>query len=121
MQLAALREVLAAIIAILHAHFPEAELLKFNDWHEHDGFVNQSNSSSWDEVRALLSSDEALIVGAFTNETYVRKAFYFSGCEFLLRIYIPDDWPNSYDRRNDPELLQFGLFDLTCSAVLAKE
>ena len=119
--LSTLRELLAPVIAILHARFPDAEMLKFDDWHEHDGYVNLSHTSSWNDVQAIVASDDALITEASTGETYVRTAFYSTICEFLLRVYVPDSSDNPYHSHDDPNLVHYGVFDVTCSTVLAKE
>jgi hypothetical protein len=109
-----LRRLLIPIVDILydHARAMETRLWRLRDWHEHDGWVNEAAATVWEDVQALLISDDALL-GACTGETYVRTAFFDDKRHFLFRIYIPDISDNPFHTQDDASLVQYGIFDLT--------
>ncbi len=113
-----LRRALIAVVGVLHAHRPGEPLFRLQDWHDHDGFVTKAHPSSWLELRSLLDSDDAL-AGASAGETHVRTAFFPQGRDFLLRVYVPDVYDNPYHAHDDPRLVHYGLFDVTCQWPLA--
>ena len=106
-----LRSALNSIVDALQTLFPATPILKFDDWHEHDGFVSPSKESSFGELTSLLSSDESLYQ-ARQGDTYVRRAFYPRNKAFLLRFYTPDE----YEIPKFPEFA--GDFDLTSSSEI---
>ena len=112
-----LRKVLVVMVDVLHAHHPDVPLLGLRDWHEHDGFLTEAHPSSWGELRSLLAS-EAALRGASAGDTYVRTAFFPEGRDFLLRLYVPDDYDNPFHDYDDPSLVPYGVFDVTCPEPL---
>jgi hypothetical protein len=82
------------------------------DWHEHDGYIWSRQSTTWQSVEQLLTSDQALYDGR-AGDTFVRLAYYPSDSSFLLRIYVMDEdeepeypgrWGN-FDLSGAPSLL----------------
>ncbi len=105
------RSALKSIVDVLQTLFPTTPILKFDDWHEHDGFVSPSEESSFSDLTSLLTSDETLYQ-ARHGDDYVRRAFYARNGAFLLRFSIPDE-------NEDPKLPEIaGDFDLTSSSEI---
>ena len=105
------RSALNSIVQVLETLFPTTPILKFDDWHEHDGFVSQSEESSFSELADLLTSDATLYQARHGDE-YVRRAYYARNGAFLLRFSIPDE-------NEDPKLTEIaGDFDLTSSSAI---
>ncbi|MGI4791661.1 MAG: hypothetical protein ACRYFS_22795 [Janthinobacterium lividum] len=113
-----LRQMLIPVVEVLHAHEPEVRLFSLKDWHEHDGFVKEASPTTWQQLRALLVSENAL-KGASTGDTYVRTGFFPERRDFLLRIYVPDIYDNPFHAHDDPNLSHCGIFDLTAQEPLA--
>ena len=114
--LADLRPLLIVIVNLLHAHFQNARLYRLKDWHEHDGFGVDAMPSSWEELRSLLVSDDALMK-ASTGDFAVRTAFFPVGYDFYLRIYVDDDALHA--KRSDQQF--YGDFDVTCQEPLVTQ
>jgi hypothetical protein len=113
--LSRLQPVLQLVVARLRQFQPERELFSLLDWHEHDGFVNAAEDTSWEDLEWIVSSRYRLL-GACTGETYVRKGFFPADRDWYLRVYVPDDSDQPPDV---PE--RVGDSDLTCSPVLSAE
>lgn len=90
-----------------------ADLLKVDDWHEHDGFVNDGTQTSWDNIFSLLASD-ADTVRLSRGDWEVRFAVFPTTYDFYFRIYVPADYDNDYPERR-------GEFDVTSSPEMAAE
>ena len=111
--LADLCQMLIPLIQLLSAHCPEARMFRMEDWHEHDNYISRAMPASWQELRSLLESEDALR-RASGRADYVRTAFFPEGREFLLRLYVPDIDDN-------PHLGHYGAFDVTSHEPLALE
>lgn len=112
-----LRQGLAVIVQSLHGSSHEDALLRLADWHEHDGFVSETEPASWQELEALLVSEETLKTASL-GDTYVRRSFFPSGRDWYLRIYVPDVYDNPFHSHDDPNLVHCGIFDVSCQASL---
>lgn len=110
--LPALRQGLQILVGELERMFGDRPLYAAADWHEHDGYISEAQTTSWDEVRSWLASDDAL-QAAGRGDTYVRTAVLPEGAEFYLRFYIPGEHANDYPERR-------GNFDLTCQKEVAQ-
>jgi hypothetical protein len=108
----------AKVIEGLHEHSGTMPLIVFDDWHEHDGFVNESKPATWEELISLAVSEETLL-RASTGESYVSRAYCPVDRGWLLRLLVPDRYDNSHYAHNDPRLIHFGAFDVTCEELLA--
>lgn len=115
-----LRRLLLPVFDVLQARYSHAALFTFHDWHEHDGCGLDSKPGSWEELRAILASDEAL-ASSYARDTYVRTGFLPAGREFYLRLYVPSAGDNPHYARDDPDLVTVGTFDVTCAPDLAME
>jgi hypothetical protein len=71
------------------------------------------------QLNDLLVSPEALMA-ACTGDTYVRKAYFSLERDYYLRIYVPDKYDNPFHSPEDPDFVDCGLFDVTCSHLLAE-
>ncbi len=107
-----LKQALGIVVACLASHRPDAELFRLRDWHEHDGFVSNASSSSWQDLRALIASEAAL--AACMGDTYVREGLFPAERDYYLRLYVPEPWDN-------PCPYPCGMFDVTCPRSLAEE
>src|SRR5438128_8993748 len=87
--LSLLRPVLTQVVETLLARRNTDEVLKVNDWHEHDGFITIPEPASWGELQAILESEQALRASS-TRDTYVSTGYFPPDRRFYLRIYIPD-------------------------------
>ncbi len=111
--LPALRLALLAVTAHLQRQWPASVLFTLDDWHEHDGFINEARPTSWQELSLTLASDEALLTLSH-GDFLVRRAFFPQTYDFYLRVYIPADYDNDHPERR-------GDFDVTCTPPLAAE
>jgi hypothetical protein len=83
------------------------------DWHEHDGYVNAAQPTTWQELLRRVGTDETTMT--FTRDDWaVRMAFFPEDNGFYLRVYIPPEDDNDYPERR-------GNFDITCESELASE
>jgi hypothetical protein len=97
LEIGSLQESLLSIVKFLHNEFSSATLLTFEDWHEHDGFITESAPAKWDQLEGVLVNVKTLY-DSRQGDTYVRRAYYPSSKEFLLRYYVleKDEDPNEY-------------------------
>jgi hypothetical protein len=116
--LPALRPGLSAIVEVLQRRWPNTRLFTLHDWHEHDGYVTVAQPSSWEVLRGFLASDEALATCS-AGDTYVSVGFFPEDRGFYLRIYVPHDSDNPYYAADDPHLLPFVTYDVTCGGAVA--
>jgi hypothetical protein len=116
--LPALRSALQMVVAHLQPLYSQARMFRLSDWHEHDGILLEAKPSSWEEINLMLASEKAFY--AFSEgDTYVRSAFFPEERDFYLRVYIPDDWDNPFYAHDDPKLIRYGEWDISCTEVLA--
>ncbi len=116
-----LREALASIVDDLHARSASSRLIECHDWHEHDGAVTPSWSSSWADLRSWVRSDEGLGKRAASDD-YVRTGFAPEERDWYLRIYVLSDcdflW-NLWDTELAATSVPLGMFDVTCEPRLS--
>lgn len=84
-----LRLFLLATLNELKPMIINGQLFKFDDWHEHDGYVSTSTLISVREFQETMTSDDVFYASRH-GDTYVRWAFYPKDIAFLLRYYILD-------------------------------
>jgi len=85
------------IIQFLKNKFPNEKLFLNHDWHEHDGYINESQEIEWNNLDGILESTESLY--NTRDEDYeVRITIYPQSLKFILRYYVldDDDDPESY-------------------------
>jgi hypothetical protein len=70
-------------------------------------------------TRLLVVSTEGL-KAASTGDTYVRRGYFPAERDYYLRLYVPDAYDNPVHEHDDPNLVDNGLFDLTCQCSMAK-
>lgn len=97
----------ALIIDELHRIYGNEDLNKIADWHEHDGYINVSSPSSWQELKKFVNSPEDL-AKAYIDETHVSLGFFLQSYSFYFRIHILEpEYPNG--------TVTEGNFDLSCN------
>jgi hypothetical protein len=117
--LATLREALLIAVGHLRQYRPTSTLWCLDDWHAHDGCVTEAQRTTWQELDALLSSSDGL-KAASTGDTYVCRGYFPVERDYYLRLYVPDVSDNPFHAHDDPNLVEVGLFDLTCQWPMAK-
>lgn len=117
--LATLREALVIAVRHLREYRPTATLWRLEDWHAHDGYVTEAELSTWQELDSMLISIEGM-KAASTGDTYVRRGYFPAERDYYLRLYVPDAYDNPVHEHHDPDLVDYGLFDLTCQSPMAK-
>ena len=111
---ARLRQIMQIVVDVLCARITGPNLLKFDDWHEHDGYITQAISTTWAELEDILRTDQRLHSSRH-GDSYVCWAYYPADFSFLLRYDI-------VDRDEDPELIEpVGDFDLSADATTVAE
>jgi hypothetical protein len=93
LSLAQLREILASAIVELSSKYPTIE--SFHDWHEHDGFIVNSNSTSWDMLRSAMQTDRTLF-DSRDDDFDVRIAIFPTSYDWLMRYNIDQDDSTNY-------------------------
>ena len=109
------QQALVAIVERLYAYRPEASLFHNMDWHEHDGFINESQPISWAELRDRIASIRNLQDRFYLADTYVRDGIFPAERDYLLRYYV--DFPDATPW--EPTPLPTGIIDVTCQRPLA--
>ena len=92
--LAQLRELLNAVIAEFPSKYPKIE--SFPDWHEHDGFIVESKSVSWDLLRSATQTDRKLF-DSRDDDFEVRVAISPTSHDWLLRYNIDQEDESDYN------------------------
>ena len=103
------------VVNELKGRFAHEPLQRFDDWHQHDGFISAAESSGWDDLDQTLSSDKSLYENR-AHDDFVRRAFYDKDKTFLFRFHVADE---DDDPRQYPGI--WGDFDLTSSMRLIKQ
>jgi hypothetical protein len=89
-ELTKLHQCLNGIANYLFVNF-SSEVINLNhDWHEHDGYINNSQVISWDSYLNNMRTIESLFVSR-DGDTYVRIAIYPENLGFILRYYILEE------------------------------
>ncbi len=114
MPLSMLRVLLHTIVQVLHSEFGQEKLYRFEDWHEHDGYITRETLVSWKSLDEILSSNESLY-SARHDDTFVHWAYYPAGLSFLLRFDVLDE--------NEDELYPgiWGTFDVSTTSPLLQK
>ena len=100
----------ALITDELHRIYGHENLNKIQDWHEHDGYINSSSPSTWEELRSFVNSPEDL-AKAYIDETHVSLGFFPESYSFYFRIHILEpDYPIL--------VVTEGNFDLSCKSEI---
>lgn len=107
-----LRRVLGAVVCCLQEGHPGARLLTLHDWHEHDGYVNLPQPTSWEELRARLASDDALYTSR-SGDYQVSVATFPEDRSFYFRFHLLDE-----DEDADHYPGRWGWFDVSTSEPL---
>lgn len=104
--------VLATIVEQLQENFGGEPLHFVMDWHEHDGVVLPSKSTSWGILKSEVETASKLSNFVF-GDWEVRRGFYPESQQFYLRFYVNEerDWAGPQAD---------GDFDLTVTNDLAK-
>lgn len=100
-----LRSLLRAIVYELQQRLNHRPLLKFDDWHEHDGYITEAQPADWAALDRVLLNDESLKHSRH-GDAYVRRAFYPDDLTFLLRYDVldPDEEPELSEPMGDCDL-----------------
>src|SRR5262245_12375557 len=100
-----LRNILAVIVPELQVDYTAQSLYTFDDWHQHDGYVNQRQPAEWSSLTEVTQSLDALIA-LRQGDTYVHRSYYPEDLSFLLRYDV-------FDEDSGDESGFSGLFDLS--------
>jgi len=84
-----LRSILRTMVGALHERKMDNVLFRFDDWHQHDGYVTKAIPIGWAALESVLLSDEKLWDSRQRDE-FVRWAYYPDDVTFLLRYDICD-------------------------------
>lgn len=100
-----LRPLLRIIVDALQQRMMHRRLLRFDDWHEHDGYVTEALPTDWAALDQILMNDESLHHSRH-GDAYVRWAFYPDDLTFLLRYDVldPDEEPELSEPMGDCDL-----------------
>jgi hypothetical protein len=86
-----LRLILRSILGHCEMYYPSSycTLYGFDDWHEHDGYVTERHLTTFQDLRAVLESDE-LLYQSRHRDCYVYRAVYPDSMDFLFRYNLLD-------------------------------
>ena len=104
----ATEELRAELLGVVPRLPVAATLNTLLDWHEHDGYVDPSESVDFTVLHDVLA-DSARFVGWSTTDNEVRRAWYPPDFGFLLRWCVSDE-PDAWEL---PGGQPGGLFDIT--------
>lgn len=68
----------------------DQKVFAFADWHEHDGFVLESQETTWSAVLADIRDNQTLFASR-NEDDFVRNAFHGLNHQWLLRYHIGED------------------------------
>ncbi|MCW3054785.1 MAG: hypothetical protein JWN14_3955 [Chthonomonadales bacterium] len=108
------QKALVAVVERLYTYRPEASLCHNMDWHEHDGFISESQPIPWKQLRDLVASIENIQDRFYLADTYVRDGIFPAERDYLLRYYV--DFPDATPW--EPTPLPTGIMDVTCQRPL---
>jgi len=74
----------------LENQFGNVTLYRNHDWHQHDGFINNSKVISWEEINSDLENEKTLYDSRHGDD-HVRITIYSGTLEFILRYYILEE------------------------------
>ena len=100
-----LRSILLTIVETLQQRTKDGSLFRFDDWHEHDGYVTEALSIDWATLEQVLANDQKLHHSRH-DDAYVRWAYYPDDLTFLLRYDVldPDEEPELSEPKGDCDL-----------------
>jgi hypothetical protein len=115
--IATLRQVLQSIVAHCERSYSRSDcvMIKFEDWHAHDGRIVGREATSFAAIHALLASDEALIQSGLRDHD-VFQALYPNSNDFLLRYAVyrnQDNTDELIDQSTDESAPFAGAFSFT--------
>jgi len=93
LSLARLREILSTATLLLSPNYPT--IYSYHDWHEHDGFIVESELVSWSSFRDAVTNDRTLFESR-DDDFDVRIAIYPPKYDWLLRYNIDQDDENDF-------------------------
>jgi hypothetical protein len=85
-----LRAILGVVVPELETGHAGQALYTFDDWHQHDGYINQRRVTDWGALAAVIRSADALIASRHGDD-YVHRSFYPEDLSFLLRYDVSDE------------------------------
>ncbi len=94
LSLTELRELLVATASALSPLFPTIH--SYHDWHEHDGFILDSKTDSWNAVNSAILTDRTLF-DSRDDDFEVRIAIFPPTFDWLLRYNIDQDDESKYN------------------------
>ena len=100
-----LRLLLRTIVDVLQERRKDCTLYRFDDWHEHDGYLTEARATNWEMLNQVLLNDQALHQSRH-GDLYVRWAYYPEDFTFLLRYDVldPDEEPEIAEPEGDCDL-----------------
>lgn len=105
---------LLTIVNVLRQRTTPCTLYRFDDWHEHDGYVTESVPVDWESLDQILLRDQNLHDSRH-GDASVRWAYYPDDCSFLLRYDV-------LDPREEPDLSEpVGECDLCADEATIRE
>ena len=103
--MATLRSLLRTIVDVLQERKKDCALYRFDDWHEHDGYVTEARAIDWEILNQILPTDQTLHHSRH-GDSYVRWAYYPDDLTFLLRYDVlnPAEEPERSELQGDCDL-----------------
>lgn len=89
----------------------------FADWHEHDGFIKESQETTWPAILADIRDNQTLFASR-KDDFYVRNAFHGLNHQWLLRYHIGEDTDKEDDCYFDLSTAPGSPYDQVASDLL---
>jgi len=99
---------LQKVSLFLKKYFTDSKIYLNHDWHEHDGFINNSMVIKWNDYEKSLLDTQSLF-DSRDGDDYVRITIYPENIGFILRYYISEE--------DDVNIGICGTFDLTIDKI----
>ena len=109
-----LRLLMRTIVDVLRQQETDRTLFRFDDWHQHDGYVTKARAADWATLDQILLNDQTLHHSRH-GDAYVRWAYYPDDFTFLLRYDVLD--PDEEFELSEPE----GDCDLCADADMIRK
>lgn len=110
-----LREHLALTVHELHKEFAHFELGQNQDWHLHDGIINEETPATWQEVLGWTESTDGVMRGWYA-EDYCHRTVFPVSFDWVIRYSLdeeifqlqgqPDPLKSVWDFSAKPELVE---------------
>ena len=90
---------------VLQDQKKDCTLFRFDDWHQHDGYVTKAHAAEWGSLDQILLNDQTLHHSRH-GDAYVRWGYYPNDFTFLLRYDVldPDEEPELSEPEGDCDL-----------------